>query len=283
MPDLMPHDLIQIPLSQIDAQALTRDRSVIITQELEVLTASISTSGLRQPIEVFQQGDGRYALISGYRRLMAFQQLLLDTGETRWAEIAAFVRPPVSGLAALAAVVEENEIRSQLSSWEKGRIIHVAVEQNLAATIEESQNALFPTAGRMTRFRLRSIAKAVEVLGDMMQAAEDWSERQCLRVAAAVDAGFAPCIIAALENVGEVSGKAEWQAIEPYIVEAETLPVEEKPIKKRPRRLSRPQPGLTMRREKIKAGFAVIITGDRASDELMDRVFENIERWLATE
>lgn len=277
------HDLIQIPLSQIDAQALTRDRAVMITQDLDALKTSLSSSGMRQPIEVFVQGDGRYALVSGYRRYTAFQQLFHDTADPRWASIPAFVRPAVSGLAALAAVVEENEIRSQLSPWERGRVIQIAVEQGMAPTIDDAQTALFPTASRMARFRLRAIARAVAVTGDMMQAAEDWSERQCLRLAAALDAGFTACIAAALETVGEISGKAEWQAIEPYIVEAETIPVDEKPIKKRPRRLARPQSGLTIRREKTKAGFAVIISGERATDDLMDRVFDNIEMWLAPE
>lgn len=274
------HDITHIPLSQINPDALTRDRSVIITQELEALKQSLLTSGLRQPVEVFDMADDGYALISGYRRLIAVQQLFQETADVRWAKIPAFIRQPMTGLPALALVVEENEMRSQVSPWERGRIIHVAVEQGLAANLDDAQLALFPQAGRMARYRLRVIARAVQVMDEAFQAAEEWSERQCMRLAQAVDAGFAPHMEAALNDVAEVSGPAEWAAVEPYVTEAETIPIDQKPIGNRPRRLANPQPGLTVRREKVRNGYALIIAGERANAALAERVFDDIELWL---
>ncbi len=42
-----------IPLTQIDAGALSRDRTGLDQEPLTELEGSISASGLRQPIEIF--------------------------------------------------------------------------------------------------------------------------------------------------------------------------------------------------------------------------------------
>ena len=52
------------------------------------------------------------------------------------------------GVTALAAVIEENEMRQALSPWERGRIVLLAHEQEYFDTIEASASALFPTASK---------------------------------------------------------------------------------------------------------------------------------------
>ena len=46
-------DIHQIPLAEIDAAALDRDRSHLDAAALTELRLSIATSGLRMPIEVY--------------------------------------------------------------------------------------------------------------------------------------------------------------------------------------------------------------------------------------
>ena len=60
--------------------------------------------------------------------------------------------------------------------------------------------------------------------------------------------------------------------------EAEALPEDEKPIRLRPKRLSKPKYGLVLRREKTMSGWALHLTGSLACDMLTDRVFDEVER-----
>ncbi|WP_299601739.1 ParB N-terminal domain-containing protein [uncultured Tateyamaria sp.] len=75
----MTDPLHHILLSQIDAHALPRDRDTHDAEAQNELEMSILTSGLRQPIEIWQlsqpRDDHRYGLISGFRRLAAARTL----------------------------------------------------------------------------------------------------------------------------------------------------------------------------------------------------------------
>ena len=142
----MPQDIHQIPIDEIDAEALARDRVALDPEALTELRLSIAASGLRSPIELFAfrevEGRFRYGLISGYRRLTAVRALHELTGQPRYARIDAFLRTPDSAAAAFAAMVEENEIRDDISPWERGRIALVACEIGLHETIEAAVDAV---------------------------------------------------------------------------------------------------------------------------------------------
>ena len=109
-------------------------------EALEELRASIAAGGLRMPVEVFALAEPRegrtHGLISGFRRLAAVRALHGETGEARHARIAAFVRAPEDIAAALAAMVEENEIREELSPWERGRMLVMARDMGVFDSIE---------------------------------------------------------------------------------------------------------------------------------------------------
>jgi ParB family chromosome partitioning protein len=114
-----------IPIPEIDPTALLRDRSDLDPAALATLRTSIAAEGLRMPIEVWTlstpriQPNGpphRYGLISGLRRLTACRSL----GHTT---IPAFLRTPDTLTDAMAAMISENEHRSAISAWEKGRIL----------------------------------------------------------------------------------------------------------------------------------------------------------------
>ena len=113
----MPNAVHLVPLAVIDSGALTRDRTGLDPEPQTELELSIRASGLRQPVELFPlaapRGDERYGLLSGYRRLLAFRELHARHGEP-YAAIPAFLRERTTLAAALAAMVEENEIRAPL-------------------------------------------------------------------------------------------------------------------------------------------------------------------------
>jgi ParB family chromosome partitioning protein len=84
---------LHLPLAAIDPNALPRDRTTLDPTALTELRLSIATHGLRTPVEVFATDHG-YALISGFRRLAAFQALHALTEDPRYATIPATLRTP---------------------------------------------------------------------------------------------------------------------------------------------------------------------------------------------
>lgn len=281
----------QIPLADIDATALTRDRTHLDPAALDELRISIAATGLRMPIEVFALEDSPhpFGLISGFRRLTAFRALHDLTRAERYATIPAFIRTPASLAEALAAMVAENAIRVDLSPWEQGRVITTAFEQGLFANIEAATDALHAGATKAKRSRLRTLARLVEALDGDLTDPETLSVRQALRLAAAVRAGFAPLIRTALAESRDTTPALQWRILLPILAEAErppeaqdeahteaTSPDPRYPT--RPRRILTPRHNLTIRRELTRTGWALHFTGRDATSSLIDTVFDEIER-----
>jgi ParB family transcriptional regulator, chromosome partitioning protein len=279
------HDIRLIPLDDIDDHALLRDRSHLNADALAELKASLKTNGLRLPVELIpapsaHEGNRSFALLSGLRRITAWRELAAEGGATA---IPALVRDAMSDTAALAAIIEENEMREPLSAWERGRIVWIAHDEGLFGTLEEAAKSLFPAASKVKLSRIRAIARAVEALGAALNGPELYSLRQCLRLASAVRAGFAPVMQAALADDPDAPSDIQWRIVLAYVEEAEALPEDAKPIGTRPVRLQRPRRGLEIRREKTKAGWSLHFAGEMATDGLMDRTFWEIERLIGIE
>jgi ParB family chromosome partitioning protein len=283
MPDPTPDTIHRIALAEIDDAALTRDRNGLDEAALTELRLSIAASGLRMPVELFALSEPRpphnYGLLSGLRRLHAYQALNELTGDERYAAIPAFLRAPGSMAEALTSMVEENEIRADLSPWERGRIAWVAHRQEIFPTIEEAVAKLYPAANRAKRARLRALAHLAGELDGHLTHPERLSQSQALRLSAAVQAGFGEVIRTALEESTPDSPQAQWQILLPILTESETpLPETPKPGPGCPRRISRPRPGLTIRREQTRDGYSLHFTGRDATSWLLDDVFGDIER-----
>jgi ParB family chromosome partitioning protein len=287
-----PNTVHRIPLTEIDASALSRDRAVLDEAALTELRRSIAAGGLRMPVELWPlpeprpapEGPRRYGLISGYRRLHAFHGLHEMTGDAAYATIPAFLRPARTLAQSLAAMVEENEIRASLSPWERGRIAWLAREQGVFASIEEAVERLYPEANRTKRMRLRTLAQLVEELDGWLTEPERLNQRQCLRLAAALQAGFGEVIRAALEETPRETPETQWQAFLPILAEAEQPATEATSGPRRPdrpRRVLRPRPGLTIRRERTREGYTLHFSGRDATCMMLDDVFDEIERLFA--
>ena len=151
-----------IPLAEIDDAALPRDRTGLDPEPLRELRDSIHASGLRMPVELFElshpHGGLRFGIVSGFRRIAAFRELHTTWGLAAYAAIPAFLREPPDLAAALAAMVEENAVRADLSPWEQARITVHAADDCGFGTIEEAIARLYPTANPTKRSRLRSLA-----------------------------------------------------------------------------------------------------------------------------
>jgi ParB family chromosome partitioning protein len=267
-------DIHHIPLADIDSHALPRDRDSLDAAELSELTLSIAAHGLRMPIEVFPgTGPQPYGLLSGFRRLHAHRELALAT-------IPAFIRQPADIPTALAAMIEENEIRADITPWERARIVLTAIEHGHFDTIDQALPRLYPTYDRFRRARLRAVAEVVAYFGDdTLSEPRSLSQSQLTRLAFALRAGMAAVIDAALSQSSDRSPATQWRLLLPIIEEAEHDARHTPPRYKkgRPRRVTRPRPSLTIRREKGKDGWSLRFTGPEATGPLMEDIMDYVE------
>nr|MBA3325632.1 hypothetical protein [Paracoccaceae bacterium] len=197
--------------------------------------------------------------------------------------IPAFLRERTTLAAALAAMVEENEIRADLSPFERGLVAVAARNQGAFASIEEAVNGLYPNASKQKRQRLRTLAFFAEEMDGQFTAPEKLSFRQTDRIAAAISAGFGDLIRTALEESSLTDPDHQWALLQPILAEAEDHAArpEVSPNPGRPRRILRPRYALTIRRERTRDGWSLHFTGREATGAMMDVVLDEIERMYA--
>jgi len=177
--------IIDLPLKAIDASYLIRDRLVVDTEEMQSLVESIKARGQQTPIEVADLGEGRYGLISGWRRLEALKQLATE-GDAR--SVQALLRCPDDAAEAYLAMVEENEIRVGLSYYERAAIAVKAVDQGVFETEKAALLHIYHAASRAKRSKIRSFLKIVQVLDGALVFPSTISERVGLALAKEIDA-----------------------------------------------------------------------------------------------
>lgn len=157
-----------LPLEAIDESHLVRDRLVQDEEEMEALVASIRARGQQTPIEVMRLpeplGPRTHGLISGWRRMCALRRLHAETGEARFATVRALVIAPGSAADAYVAMVEENEIRVNLSHYERARIAVRAVKEGVYPDLREALRGLYGSTTRSRRSKIGSFALLVEAL-----------------------------------------------------------------------------------------------------------------------
>lgn len=179
--------VLALPLSQIDLGYLVRDRLPVDDEEMTALLDSLRARGQQTPIEVAPLGEGRYGLISGWRRCSALARLHAETGEDRFATVQALVRQPDQSSAAYLAMVEENEIRVGLSFYERARIVARTVENRVYSSQTDALRALFASASRAKRSKIKSFVSIVEALDGSLRFPQAIGERLGLQMAKALD------------------------------------------------------------------------------------------------
>ncbi len=214
--------MVDMPLGWIDEAVMVRDRTTLDPEEMGELKRSILNNGLRLPIEVFDKGEAveakRFGLISGYRRLRALREIHAEYGFDHHSTIRAVIRDPAELGGAIVAMVEENEIRAQLTHYERGRIAVIAAQQGTFGSVEEAVNTLFAAASKAKRSKIRSFALIYEELGDMLEAGETLREKDGLRLAQVLRQGGEGRLREALELS---PGAEEWAVMEPVVSDLE--------------------------------------------------------------
>ena len=185
--------VITVALDEIAIDHLVRDRMGAGDEDMEALRESIRAHGQRTPIEVVETKDG-YGLISGWRRLAALKALHSETGEARYAGIKALIRAPQDAGEAYVAMVEENEIRVGLSYYERARIAVMAAERGAFTNTEAALSALYASASRAKRSKIRSFVILHDELGGYLQFPAAIPERLGLQVVAALKDGKGPAL-----------------------------------------------------------------------------------------
>lgn len=201
--------VLTLPLSDIVLDHLVRDRVTAETDEMETLITSLAARGQQAPIEVMALPDGRYGLISGWRRCQALLRLTEDGSHD--GTVLALQRQPADAPEAYLSMVEENEIRVGLSYFERARIAAKAVEQGVFETDKAALLALFASASRPKRSKIRSFLPLVAAFDGVLAFPHMIGERLGLRLSAALaaDPGLAETIAVKIRDEAPESADAE--------------------------------------------------------------------------
>lgn len=284
--------MVDLPLDRIDADSMIRDRMTMGEAEMLELRQSIAAHGLRLPIEVFDlDGQGvRYGLLSGYRRLLATRGLRDLTQAPKYATIRAIIRPRTEADQAFVQMIEENEVRENLSHFERGRIAVIAANHGAFANTEDAVDRLFATGSKAKRSKIRSFALIFEELGDMLQFPELLTERRGLHLATALRQGAESAVREALSHAAPASADEEWQVIEPTIRAQDTAARDPgrggRPKRAAPRHgwiddvTLRTSSGITIRRSSDSKGHLLRLEGAALTPDLMDSLMVEIRALL---
>lgn len=202
--------IVDLPLNQIVMDHLVRDRVVVDETEMQTLKTSLRSRGQQTPIEVMLLSDGRYGLISGWRRCRALAEIA-EEDRNYAPTVLALLRRPEAASDAYLAMVEENEIRVDLSYFERARIVVKAVEEGVYSTERLALQMLFRSASRAKRSKIGSFLPVVRALDGAVRFPQALSERLGLGLSQALndDSGFADRLTARLASAEIDSPEAE--------------------------------------------------------------------------
>ncbi|MFD1508190.1 ParB/RepB/Spo0J family partition protein [Lacimonas salitolerans] len=273
--------VVSLPLDVVRADHLTRDRLTSDAEDMEALRTSIATRGQQTPIEVLALPGGGYGLISGWRRLQALRELARDDPE-RFGTVLALLRRPDTVAEAYRAMVEENEIRADLSFYERARIVQRAVDDGAFSDTKQALNTLFGSASYAKRSKIKSFLRVVEGLDGVLRHPTRLAEHLGLKLARALDqdASLPDRLARALDTVDPTDAEAELAAIKANLSHAKGLGKERSESGRaetgsKPVPAARYQPigpGLMLEMDEGRIG----VTGKRLSPDLVKR----LEQWL---
>jgi ParB family chromosome partitioning protein len=180
-----------LELREIDTEYLVRDRIVVEDDAMQALKQSLRSRGQQTPIEVQmlperRDGDPRFGLISGWRRMLALHQLVNETGNEEFGQVLALIRQPDTLVDSYVAMVEENEIRTSLSYFERARIAFKARGIGLYESDKQALQSLFSSASYARRSKIKSFLTVVEALDGYLHFPTLMTEREGLALAQAL-------------------------------------------------------------------------------------------------
>lgn len=174
-----------LPLDSIIADHLVRDRIAADADDMTALIDSLRANGQQTAIEVVPLDDGKYGLISGWRRLTALRELAQAGGV---GTVHAIIRHPEDLAGAYLSMVEENEIRAGLSFYERARIVVRAVGEGVFPNDKKALQSLFASVPRAKRSKIRSFMRIVRDLDAALRFPAAMSERAGLALVKGLEA-----------------------------------------------------------------------------------------------
>lgn len=255
-----------LPLDAVSEDHMVRDRMAHDPAEMESLKDSLRARGQQTPIEVVDLGAGRYGLISGWRRLHAIRSLHRATGEERFAVIDALIKPVESVSDGYVAMVEENEIRANLSFYERAHLACAAASLGVYPTPARAVQTLFANATPAKRSKINSFVKLHETLGAALRFPEAIPEKLGLALVGAIEKqdGLAARIKSALRKAVADTAEQERGILE--------------------RALRKGIPAVRPEREEVAPGVfvekrkgAVVLSGKGVTEDLL----RDLQVWLS--
>jgi ParB family chromosome partitioning protein len=198
----------RLALDAVETGHLVRDRMNLDEEEMQTLVHSLRARGQQSPVEVVALEGGRFGLISGWRRVEALRRIGAGT-------VLAFVRRPETSAEAYLAMVEENEVRSGLSFYERGRLAAEAVKLGLFADAPSAVAALFASAPAPRRSKILSFVALHQRLGDALRFPTAIPERLGIALVAALEReGFPRRLRDSLRKAAPGTAEAERAVLE---------------------------------------------------------------------
>ena len=212
--------LIQsIALEEIRLDHLLRDRMDLNAEDMSALVASLEARGQQTPVELVPLPEGGYGLVSGLRRIEALRQLGRD-------RVLALVRAPEGADAAYVAMVEENEIRANLSFYERARVAAEAARIGVYPSTQAAVQALFAHASPSKRSKIMNFVTLHDTLESVLRFPTAIPEKLGLTLVRAIEAApdFGARLRDALRKTPPGTPAEERAALERALKRAEAKP-----------------------------------------------------------
>jgi ParB family transcriptional regulator, chromosome partitioning protein len=267
-----------LDLDVIDERHLVRDRLEQNEEEMESLVESLRARGQQMPVEVVALPDaagGRtHGLISGWRRLTALKRLYKETSDPKFAKVRAMVITPDTAQDAYVAMVEENEIRVNLSHYERARIAVRAMKEEVYPTQRAALQGLFANATRSKRSKIGTFMMLVDAFDATLWYPSAISEKLGLALARQMvrDPGFADALKERLKETPRDSAGAEMRVLAQAVTERQPpAPAADPEPAPRPRIRSTAQNPAKGERiiTQVTAGIEMRFTPDQSRIELV--------------
>ncbi|MDO6730902.1 ParB/RepB/Spo0J family partition protein [Marinovum sp. 2_MG-2023] len=166
----------RIALADVVTERLLRDRKPGADDELDELVLSIREIGLSNPIRVEARADGKFELIQGMRRLLAFRALFDETGDATFATIPAGIIPTEAETeTSYRRMVDENLVRKDISFAEMATLARRYADDpaHKCADVAEAVTALFKSASYTKRSYIRAFADLLTKLEKVLEHPQD--------------------------------------------------------------------------------------------------------------
>ena len=176
-----------LPLDEVLTSDLPRDRLDLegqgASEAMQALKASLQTRGQRSPVVVYRDGEFRYQLVSGWRRLTSLRQLATEQGTKDPTITARLIGPGQGRIDHYIDMVESNLLRQSLGFAELAQLaITAAADAKVDLGVGEVVIQLYAALPKMKRSYIRSFVFLLETLGAYLQFPKNISRNQGVAV-----------------------------------------------------------------------------------------------------